>query len=356
MSSDLSDAAVPDTDVTEDAVVPYRRSTIKEVAEAAGVSRSTASRALAGTGYVAEPVRARVRNAAKKLGYVVDVTARSLKQQSSRLIGVVVSDLKNPFYAGLASGAARAARAAGYTTVLIDDGDAGSEESYAAEALVSLRVAGIVGTPVSDALVTFAIGHGIPVVEVDRRFVPRRASGVVVDNRAAARAATEHLLALGHRRIALLVDETEWTTGQDRLDGYTDALRGGGLPVDDSIVVTSGWDAEDARNSANALFERADRPTAVFAVNNLIAEGVWRAAHDRGLRIPADLSLVAFDDAAWMSMVEPGVTAVVQDPGAIGVAAVEAVLAKIRQPGSPPATVVVPTRVVHRGSTAALAR
>ena len=138
-------------DPSHPVAAPRRRATIKEVAEAAGVSRSTASRALGGNGYVAEPVRARVRLAAKKLGYVVDATARSLKQQSSRLIGVVVSDLKNPFYAGLASGAAQAARSAGYTTVLIDDRDGGSDESYAAEALVALRVAGIVGTPVSDA-------------------------------------------------------------------------------------------------------------------------------------------------------------------------------------------------------------
>jgi LacI family transcriptional regulator len=346
MSSDLPDTAAP----------RHRRATIKEVAEMAGVSRSTASRALGGNGYVAEPVRARVRNAAKKLGYVVDVTARSLKQQSSRLIGVVVSDLTNPFYAGLASGAAQAARAAGYTTVLIDDRDAGSEEGYAAEALVSLRVAGIVGTPVSDGLVTFGLSHGIPVVEVDRRFVPDRATGGVVDNRAAARSATEHLLALGHRRIALLIDETEWTTGLERFEGYTDALGASGVPLDERIVVSAGWDVEDARRAANRLLRADDRPTALFAANNLLAEGAWRAAHDRGLQIPHELSLVAFDDAAWMSMVEPGITAVVQDPGAIGVAAVQAVLTKIRMPGSPATTVIVPTRIVHRGSTAALAR
>ncbi len=333
---------------------PLRRATIKEVAEAAGVSRSTASRALGGNGYVAEPVRARVRNAAKKLGYVVDVTARSLKQQSSRLIGVVVSDLKNPFYAGLASGAAQAARAAGYTTVLIDDRDGGSDENAAAEALVALRVGGIVGTPVSDALVTFGLGHGIPVVEVDRRFVPERATGVVVDNRAAARSATEHLLALGHRRIALLIDETEWTTGIERFGGYSDAIRASGVSFDEQLVVAAGWDADDARRAATALLRRSDRPTAVFAANNLLAEGAWRAAHDCGLQIPADLSLVAFDDAAWMSMVEPGITAVVQDAMAIGVAAVEAVLARIRMPNSPATTIIVPTRIVHRGSTAAL--
>lgn len=331
---------------------PRPRATIKEVAEAAGVSRSTASRALAGTGYVAEPVRARVRQAAKRLGYVVDATARSLKQQSSRLIGVVVSDLKNPFYAGLASGAAQAARAAGYTTVLIDDHNGGTSESSATEALVALRVAGIVGTPVSSELVGFAVSHGIPVVEADRRFSPDLATGVVVDNRAAARAATEHLLALGHRRVALLIDETEWTSGRERYEGYADALRASEIPLDESLVVASGWDVGQARRATNQLLSSDERPTAIFAANNLLAEGAWRAAQDRGLRIPSDLSLVAFDDAAWMSMVEPGITAVVQDPGAIGVAAVEAVLAKIRMPSSPSTTVIVPTRIAHRGSTA----
>ena len=332
--------------------LPRRRATIREVAEAAGVSRSTASRALAGTGYVAEPVRARVRQAAKRLGYVVDATARSLKQQSSRLIGVVVSDLKNPFYAGLASGAAQAARAAGYTTVLIDDRDGGSDHGSAAEALVALRVAGIVGTPTSRELVEFSLRHGIPVVEADRRFAPDTATGVVVDNRAAARAATEHLLALGHRRVALLIDEMEWTTGLERFEGYSDALRASGITVDDSLVVASGWDVDEARRATVELLRPSDRPTAIFAANNLLAEGAWRAAQDRDLRIPADLSLVAFDDAAWMSMVEPGITAVVQDPGAIGVAAVDAVLSKIRLPHSGPTTVIVPTRIAHRGSTA----
>lgn len=331
-----------------------RRATIKEVAEAAGVSRSTASRALAGNGYVADAVRVRVRQAAKDLGYVVDTTARSLKQQSSRLIGVVVSDLQNSFYSAVAAGASRACRAAGYTMVLIDDSEAGDEEESAAEAFVGLRVAGVVGTPISSALVTFLSRHRIPVVEVDRRFAGDLASAVVVDNRAAARSTTEHLLDRGHRRVALFIDETDWTTGRERYEGYGDALRARGIDEIPELVVQAGWDVDEALLAARRLLSTPDRPTAVFAANNLLAEGVWRAAAELGLNVPADLSLIAFDDAPWMSMVTPGVTAVAQDPDAIGVASVETLLASIRNPALTPRIVTIPTKLIVRGSTASV--
>lgn len=329
-----------------------RRATIKEVAEAAGVSRSTASRALSGTGYVAENVRSRVRAAAKELGYVVDATARSLKQQSSRLIGVVVSDLRNAFYSAFAAGAAHACRSAGYTMVLLDDRGTGEHETPAAETFVALRVAGVVGTPVSASLTEFLVRHRVPVVEADRRFAPETTSAVVVDNRAAARATTEHLLALGHRRIALLLDETDWTTGRDRAEGYGDAMRASGLAVDPELTVPTGWDAEAARAAARSLLQRSDRPTALFAGNNLLAEGSWRAAAELGLSIPDDVSLVAFDDAPWMSMVTPGITAVRQDAEAIGRAAVTTLVAELNGEQAAPTTVVIPTRMIHRGSTA----
>jgi len=332
--------------------IDTRRATIKEVAEAAGVSRSTASRALSGTGYVAENVRARVRLAAKELGYVVDATARSLKQQSSRLIGVVVSDLRNAFYSALAAGAARACRSAGYTMVLLDDWGHEDDETSAAETFVALRVAGVVATPVSAALSQYLVRHRIPVIEADRRFSEDTVSAVVVDNRAAARATTEHLLALGHRRIALLLDETEWTTGNDRREGYADAMRAGGHAVDPRLSVPTGWDAEAARAAATELLQRSDAPTAVFAANNLLAEGAWRAAADLGVTIPDRLSLVAFDDAPWMSMVNPGVTAVVQDPEAIGALAVSTLIEELRGEQVAPRTLVVPTQMIRRGSTA----
>ena len=329
-----------------------RRATIKEVAETAGVSRSTASRALTGNGYVAEPVRLRVRAAARELGYVVDATARSLKQQSSRLIGVMVFDLRNAFYADLASGAARECRARGYTMMLIDDSAAVEDELEAAEAFVALRVAGVIGTPLSSGLAEFLHRQRIPLVEVDRQFAEGATDAVVVDNRSAARVTTEHLLELGHRRIALFIDETEWTTGRDRHAGYSDALFASGIDLDAALVVPTGWDVDAAKAAAVALLSGENRPTAIFAANNVLAEGAWRAADELGLSIPEDLSLVSFDDVPWMSMVTPGITAVSQDAEALGAAAVRTLLERFAEPAAEPRTTTLAASLTHRGSTA----
>ncbi|NDL60505.1 LacI family DNA-binding transcriptional regulator [Phytoactinopolyspora mesophila] len=331
---------------------PVRRATIKDVAEAAGVSRSTASRALTGRGYVAEGVRSRVLKAAKKLRYVPDATARHLKQQVSLSIGVLVSDLRNSFYAELAAGAGEASRAHGYSMMLADDGGLVDDEASAAEAFVALRVAGVVVTPVSRAVSDYLRRHGIPVVEVDRQFAPEECDAVVVDNRAAARRVTEQLTELGHRRIALFIDETDWTTGHDRYRGYREALDAAGIEEDPSLVVSSGWDVETAYNAALRLLGTEDRPTAVFAANNVLAEGVWRAAAKVKLGIPADLSVVSFDDAPWMSMVEPGVTAVAQDASALGRVAVERLMRRIADPADAPVADVIPVEIIQRGSTA----
>lgn len=335
---------------------PLRRATIKEVAELAGVSRSTASRALTGNGYVAEAVRLRVRQAASDLGYVVDAMARSLKQQSTRSIGVLVSDLRNEFYANLAAGASRQATRLGYTMILVDHQGIGEDELSAAEAFVAMRVAGVVTTPVTPDATAFLLRQRIPVVEVDRRFSEGGCDAVVVDNRSAARQAMKHLIGLGHRRVALLIDEEDWTTGRERREGYADALAAEGVDYDPDLVVPTGWDVTDARAVALDLLASPDRPTAIFAANNVLAEGVWRAAAELGLSIPQDLSLVAFDDVPWMSMVTPGVTAIEQDAAAMGRTAVQTLLDRIADPTAGTRTVVLSAALRQRGSTAAPSR
>lgn len=330
-----------------------RRATIKDVAQAAGVSRSTASRALTGRGYVAGDVRERVLGVAEKLRYVPDATARHLKQQVSLSIGVLVSDLRNSFYAELAAGAGQTARAHGYSMMLTDDGGMAADEAGAAEAFVALRVAGVVVTPVSAAVTEYLHRHGVPVVEVDRQFATGACDAVVVDNRAAARRVTAKLTGLGHRRIALFIDETDWTTGRDRYLGYRTALADAGIEEDPAFVVSSGWDVEAAFDNALRLLEGDGRPTAVFAANNVLAEGVWRAAANLKLEIPGELSVVSFDDAPWMSMVTPGLTAVAQDAAALGSMAVNRLLRRLSTPSDPPAVDVIPVEVIERGSTAA---
>jgi LacI family transcriptional regulator, galactose operon repressor len=335
-----------------DAVHASRRATIREVAEAAGVSRSTASRALTGHGYVAPLVRDRVREVARGLGYVPDATARHLRQQASKSIGVLVSDLSNPFYAGLAAGISQQARRRKYTMMLADDGGSPDVEAEVAETFVALRVAGVIVTPVSAEISTYLARQRIPVVEVDRQFAAGVCDAVVVDNQTAARTVIAQLLELGHRRIALVTDEMHWTTGRDRLAGYRAAFATAGVPLDESLVVTAGWDVDAARIEAHKLLSSPVPPTAVFAANNVLAEAVWRAAAELGRAIPEELSLVAFDDVSWMSLVRPGVTAVAQDAVALGEAAIAQLSERIQSPLAPVRTVLLSATVVSRGSTA----
>jgi LacI family transcriptional regulator len=335
-----------------DGFPPARRPTIREVAEMAGVSRSTASRALTGRGYVAPAVRDRVREVARRLGYVPDATARHLRQQDSQSIGVLVSDLNNPFYAGLAAGISQQARKRQYTMMLADDGGSPEVEAEAAEAFAALRVAGVIVTPVSAQISTYLARQQIPVVEVDRQFAVGACDAVMVDNGSAARQVTSHLLELGHRRIAMVIDEMHWTTGRDRLAGYRAAFSAAGLPLDDSLVVGAGWDVDAARIEAHKLLSRPEPPTAVFAANNVLAEAVWRAATELNLAIPDQLSLVSFDDVSWMSLVQPGVTAVAQDPVALGEAAISQLFERIRSPQAPVRTVLLSATITSRGSTA----
>ena len=330
-----------------------RRATLRDVAELAGVSQSTTSRALSGEGYAAADVRERVTAAAESLGYVPHAMARSLRKQDSRTLGVLVSDLRNPFYAELAAGIADAGRAAGYTMMLADDQGSAEAEMDAARAFVATRVAGVILTAVAPEVVEFLLRQHVVVVEADRQFAEGRADAVVVDNAGAARRMTEHLLELGHRRVALFVDETTWTTGSARVEGFREAFERSGVDWDDALVVRTGWDADMARSAAVGVLAGRDRPTAVFAVNNLLAEGVWRAASDLGLRIPDDLSMVSFDDSRWMSMVSPGITAVAQDSVALGREAVAALLERLADRSRPPRTRVLEATMRARGSMAA---
>ena len=330
---------------------PQRRPTIRDVADAAGVSQSTTSRALRSQGYVAAEVKDRVQKAAAKLGYVPDVMARHLRQRVNRSIGVLVSDLRNPFYADLAAGATRAAKRSGYTVMLIDDRLVAEEETEASEAFASMRVAGVVLTPLSAEVSQYLLHQDIPVVEVDRQFAAETCDAVVVDNRVAAGKLTEHLIGLGHRRIALLVDATHWTTGSERVRGYELALAEAGIPVDPALEVAAGWNVDSAREAVLRLLQDDAPPTGIFAANTMLAEGAWRAVTDLGLRIPRDVSIVSFDEAPWMTMVSPQVTTVRQDGAALGEAAVARLLERIEAPTAPISTLVLRAEVSVRQSS-----
>jgi LacI family transcriptional regulator len=206
-------------------------------------------------------------------------------------------------------------------------------------------------TPVGSAGAEFLTRHGVGVVEVDRRVADVPCDAVVIDNEQGARAATAHLLALGHRRIGLLVVETDWTSDAGRLQGYRVAHTEAGETVDERLIVRIALNAPDAAARIGALLD-VERPTAIFAANNALAEEAWNVLRTRGLTLPGDISLVAFDDVPWMSMVSPGITAVAQPTFELGRRAARLLLRRLEEPARLPTLEVLQPSLIVRGSTA----
>jgi LacI family transcriptional regulator len=341
-------------------VLPGRRPTLADLAREAGVSRSTASRAVAGRGYVAGPVRERISAAAERIGYIPDAVARSLRERASRSIGVLISDLRNPFYAEVASAAEQRLRSRGYHILVANsDGDP-DEELVAARLLGSSRVPGAIVAPVAAEAARRLLALGVAVVEVDRQMTGGACDAVLLENEVGAWEAVHHLTQLGHRRIGLLLGETRWTTGVERLAGYRRALREAGIAFDGRAVHPtsfhqyhpSGSSRPEAAQATSELLDRCPDLTAIFATNNVLAEGAVAEAQRRRLRLPRDLSIVAFDDEPWMTIVQPGITAVAQPTADIGRAAADLLLERLATTHrTEPVVVRLPPELVVRGST-----
>ncbi|WP_255954284.1 LacI family DNA-binding transcriptional regulator [Streptomyces odontomachi] len=332
------------------------RVTLRQVAQEAGTSPSTASRALAGNGYVAQAIKTRVEAAAARLGYVPDVSARTLKGRSSRLVGLVVSDLRNQFYAALAAGVEQSLAAAGHQMVLVDDHGDDARALDGARAFLAMRAAGVLLAPVGRQATELLVEHGTPVVEVDRRSGARGCDAVTIDSERGAQAAVTHLLDLGHRRIAMVLDETVWDTGRDRLKGYRAAHRAAGVPLSRRLVLDLGLRPADPGADIAAFLAAEPDITAVFAANNVVAEAVWQELQRRGSPVPKDCSVVSFDDLTWMRMVEPGLTAVRQPVYEMGRRAAELLLARIAGEQGRARTHTLQPEFVPRGSTSAPGR
>jgi LacI family transcriptional regulator len=328
-----------------------RPPTLADLAREAGTSASTASRALSGRGYVSSDARTRLLEAAERLGYVPNLSARTLKQRTSRVVGVVVSDLGNQFYARLAAGIEQTLREAGYQMVILGDNSETSAELEGARTFIAMRAPGVIMTPVSSETAGLLAMHGTAVVEVDRRLAATPCDAVVIDNERGAREATTHLLELGHRRVGLLVVDTDWTSDAGRVEGYRNAHERAGAAIDERLIIRVPVHAPDAEDRIARLFAY-EAPTAIFAANNLLAEQAWHLLRKRSLALPRDISLVGFDDVPWMAMVDPPITVVDQPTVEMGRCAARLVLERIQDPTAPPRTERLQPSLIVRGSTA----
>ncbi|MFL5807088.1 MAG: LacI family DNA-binding transcriptional regulator [Roseiflexaceae bacterium] len=326
--------------------------TMREVATLAGVSIKTVSRVVNQEPGVSPALIDRVHSAIAMLDYHHNTTASSLRRADKRTatIGLLLEDIANPFSAALYRAIEDVARQ--HNTLILagsSDEDPGREEELA-RALTSRRVDGliIVPAPLGSTMPTYMRRVDRPIVVVDRPMAFANMDSVTVDNRADTRAAVQHLMAHGHQRIAFLGDQhTIWTAAERHL-GYVEALAAAGLPLDPRLVRRDIRGIDAAEQAAIELLGGHAAPSAFFAAQNLITIGVIRALQRLGWH--HRIALVGFDDFLLADLLDPGVSSVVQDPAALGRPAAELLFARIGGDHSPPRHIVVPTRLVARGS------
>jgi LacI family transcriptional regulator/LacI family repressor for deo operon, udp, cdd, tsx, nupC, and nupG len=332
---------------------------LHDVARLAGVSTSTVSRAIHEPQMVNEETRKRVQEAVKQLGYHPSRVARRLRVERGRahLIGLVLPDIQNPFFADLARGVQDLARSHGYTVFVGNSDESEEQQRQYIDVMRAESVDGLILPPVSEtdrAAVELA-KSGIPVVCVDRRLSRVAVDTVVADNVRGAHEATEHLLSLGHRRIGFLEGLPHLSTSRERLQGYRQALEDHGLELDPALVRQGDSRQAGGREMAEQLLGMDSPPTALFVGNNLMTLGALETIYARGLRIPDDLALVSYDDMPWAMAFNPPLTAVRQPGYEMGRQAMELLLRRIQDPQRSAVLLMLqPELVVRKSSGGAL--
>lgn len=291
--------------------------TLRDVAQRAGVSAMTVSRVVNGSAGVDSETQRRVEEAILALDYIPNRLARSLVSQQTRTIGLIVPDVVNPFFAPVVRGAEATARKAGYRVLLCNsEGDLRLEREYI-EDLVAHRVEGLLLAPASDrsrvALLPLLKGR-FPLVLLDRSLPDTDCDHVISDSVAGSRRLVEHLIAIGHRRIAHFTESDDVSTGRDRLEGYRQALEAAHIPVADDLIFRTTTDRIGGYRATQLMLHLDPLPTAIFTVNNMTALGAMQALRERGLKVPEDIGLVCFDDVEHLAILSPFLT-VVDQPG-----------------------------------------
>ena len=325
---------------------------MREVAAVAGVSLSTVSRVINGGTGVNEELAERVRSAVELLGYRHNLTASTLRRadRSSASIGLIFEDVSNPFFGAVHRGVEDVARARKVLTLVGSSDELPERERELADAFAARGVDGlIVASAVPDSSYLLRErAAGVELGFVDRPPAFIDADSVVTDNVGGARAAVEHLVAAGHRRIAFLGDRPDIYTAAERLRGYRETLAAHDLAEDLGLVRHPRFRGVDAYETTCELLSGNDPPTAIFAGQNLISMGVVRAVHALGLQ--HSVALVSFDDIPLADVVAPGVTVVAQDPHRLGRSAAELLFSRLDGYDGPSRRVVVPTQLIERGS------
>lgn len=331
--------------------------TLRDVAAVAGVHTGTASRALnpATRPLVNQETAQRVLAAAERLGYRPNPIARGLKTNRSLTVGVVIPDLRNPLFPPIARGIDDGLEPSGYTTLLANTDHDPARERASFDALRARQVDGFITATarLDDPFLDALAASGVPIVLVNRRTDGDTLPYAVADDHGGARAAVEHLVELGHRRIAHVTGSLTLSSGRARYEGFLDALRDAGIEHDPDLVqVGLAFTEAEGERLCSALLDDGRRFTAVVAGNDLIALGCLDALRARGLSCPRDVSIVGYNDMDFSDRFDPPLTTVHVPHYELGVEAAGLLLDLLGATSAPRGSVVLPADLVVRGSTA----
>ncbi|CPI89649.1 LacI family transcriptional regulator [Bordetella pertussis] len=336
--------------------------TIKDIATRLKLSHATVSRALADHPKISAATKASVREAAQAMGYVPNGTAQNMRTAHSPVIGLIVPDIQNDFYAAVAKIVADAAVARGFQLALSITEDNPEREFNDLRAFVVSRAAGVIITPtIKPKPETIALLKGVRAIQLIRQHAAVAAEAVVIDERAATRAAAEHLIHYGHRRIAYVDTTTDLSLGEDRLSGFSSAMSKAGL--DASLTAVGPPRVEFAHRAVHGLMSGPKPPTALIIGSSRLTVGALKALRGLGLSCPADVSVVGYGDPDWFELVGDGLTTVSPPVYPLGAYAINLLLARIQGEAVPaaadPAHATAsrfPATLAIRGSTRPLAR
>ncbi len=329
--------------------------TIADVARQAGVSTATVSRVLAGLGGAGPETQRRVLDAARELDYRPSEIARSLKRRSTQTLGLIVTDIENPYFPQLVRSVEDAARAAGYAILLCNAADDPDREAFYLDLLVERRVDGLIIAASSLGVrhLEWLAAPRLPIVLVNTAAPDVDLPSITSDNHAGGRLAAEHLLELGHRRFGYLMAPPRNADAPERLAGVREALADAGLAGTPPTVTTGAPLVGGGEAAMLEMLDRTPDVSAIVAYNDLMAIGALRALHQRGRRVPGDVSIVGFDDVAFAAYVDPPLTTIAQGTIEMGRWAVAQLARRLRAGDGDglAASVRLPVRLVVRGST-----
>ena len=329
-----------------------RQLSIKDIARLAKVSHPTVSRALQNSPLVNAKTAAKIRKIAEDAGYRASAVARGLVTRKTRTIGLVVTTVDDPFAGEVALGIEQAANDHGYSVFLANSNAEPERERKMVQTFAEQRVDGIVVTSsrVGSSYLPLLADLMVPIVLVNDQYPGEFVHSVMIENVVGSRAAANHLIALGHRRIAYIGDRSGYQSDKERSTGYREALTNAGIEFDQELTVAGDSRPEAAIEAVNQLLELRHPPTAICCYNDMTALGAMRAIHAHGLRVPDDVSVTGFDDLFFASYLAPPLTTVRQPMRRMGQMAMENLLKLMSGEDSVP-QIRVEAELIVRGST-----